>query len=86
MFVVASASFRLLYVLITLTHDHRKIVHFTRYPAAGWLARQVTGPFLWDTDPRYLLRDRDSSYDESFLRQVDVMGISKRYDTTFTLA
>jgi hypothetical protein len=64
MFVVASASFRLLYVMIILTHDRRKIVRFdvTRHPTAGWLSRQVTEAFPWDTAPRYMLRDRDSSY------------------------
>ena len=79
MFVVASASFRLLYVLIILAHDRRKIVRFdvTRHPTAGWLARQVTEAFPWDTAPRYLLRDRDSSYGESFRRQVDAMGITE---------
>jgi putative transposase len=57
MFVVASASFRLLYVMIILAHDRRKIVRFdvTRYPTAGWLARQITEAFPWDTAPRYLL-------------------------------
>jgi putative transposase len=79
MFVVASASFRLLYVMIILAHDRRKIVRFdvTRNPTAGWLARQVTEAFPWDIAPRYLLRDRDSSYGESFRRQVDAMGITE---------
>jgi putative transposase len=79
MFVVASASFRLLYVMIILTHDRRKIVRFdvTRYPTAGWLARQVTDAFPWDTAPRYLLRDRDASYGAEFCRQVDAMGITE---------
>ena len=64
MFIVASASFRLLYVMIILAHDRRKIVRFnvTRYPTAGWLSRQVTEAFPWDTAPRYLLRDRDASH------------------------
>jgi hypothetical protein len=75
MFVVASVSFRLLYVMIILTHDRRKIVRFdvTRHPTAGWLARQVTDAFPWDTAPRYLLRDHDSSYGQDFRRQVDAM-------------
>ena len=79
MFVVASASFRLLYVMIILAHDRRKIVRFdvTRYPTAGWLARQVTEAFPWDTAPRYLLRDRDASYGEDFRKQVDAMGITE---------
>src|SRR5208337_687836 len=47
MFVVVSASFRLLYVMIILAHDRRTIVRFdvTRNPTAGWLARQVTDAF-----------------------------------------
>jgi len=79
MFVVASASFRLLYVMIILAHDRRTIVRFdvTRYPTAGWLARQVTDAFPWDTAPRYLLRDRDSSYGQDFRKQIDAMGIAE---------
>src|SRR6202158_2219909 len=79
MFVVASASFRLLYVMIILAHDRRRIVRFdvTRYPTAGWLARQVTEAFPWDTAPRYLLRDRDASYGQHFRKQVDAMGITE---------
>jgi len=77
MFVVASASFRLLYVMIILTHDRRKIVRFdvTRHPTAGWLARQVTEAFPWDTAPRYLLRDRDSIYAGPFRQRVRGMGV-----------
>jgi putative transposase len=78
-FVVASASFRLLDVMIILAHDRRKIVRFdvTRHPTAGWLSRRVTEAFPWDTAPRYLRRDRDASYGENFRRQVDAMGITE---------
>ena len=64
MFVVASASFRLLYVMIILAHDRRKIMRFDviRNPTAGRLARQVTEALPWDTAPRSLVRDRDASY------------------------
>jgi hypothetical protein len=43
LFIVASASFRLLYVMIILSHDRRKMVRFdvTPHPTAGWLSRQV---------------------------------------------
>jgi transposase InsO family protein len=79
LFVVAFASFRLLYVMIILTQDRRKIVRFdvTRNPTAGWLARQVTEAFPWDTAPRYLLRDSDASYDHDFRKQVNAMGITE---------
>ena len=49
----------------------------TRNPTAGLLARQVTEAFPWDSAPRYLVRDRDSSCGESFRRQVDAMGITE---------
>jgi hypothetical protein len=79
MFVVASAAFRLLFVTLILAHDCRKIVRFdvTQHPTAGWLSRQVTEAFPWDTAPRYLLRDRDTSYGLGFRNRVDAMRITE---------
>ncbi len=79
MFVVATATFRLLYALIVLRHDRRTIIHFdvTENPTQAWLARQMTEAFPWDTAPRYLLRDRDASYGLIFRDRVQVMGINE---------
>jgi hypothetical protein len=79
MFVVASASFRLLYVIIILAHDRRKIVRaaVTAHPTAAWLSRQLTEAFPWDTAPRFLLRDRDASYGSDFCNRVEAMGIKE---------
>ena len=79
MFVVASASFRLLYVMIILAHDRRKIMRtaVTEHPTAAWLSRQVTEAFPWDTAPRYLLRDRDASHGPDFHSHVEAMGIKE---------
>src|SRR5260370_12860583 len=79
MFVVASASFRLLYVVIILAHDRRNIVRtaVTEHPTAAWLSRQVTEAFPWDTAPRYLLRDRDASYGSYFCNRIGAMGITE---------
>ena len=62
MFVVATATFRLLYTVIVLGHDRRRIIHFEVTKDPTQLARQMTEAFPWDTAPRYLLRDRDASY------------------------
>jgi len=77
MFVVASTSFRLLYVMIILAHDRRKVMRFdvTQNPTAVWLSHQVTEAFPWDTAPRFLLRDRDASYGAPFRKRGEVMGI-----------
>jgi putative transposase len=79
MFVVPSATFRMLFVMLILAHDRRRIVRFdvTQHPTAGWLSRQVTDAFPWDTAPRFLLRDRDASYGSVFRKRVEVMGITE---------
>ncbi len=79
MFVVITASFRLLYALVVLGHERRKVIHFdvTPNPTQAWLARQVTEAFPWDTAPRFLLRDRDASYGQTFRYRVQAMAIEE---------
>ncbi len=79
MFVVATATFQLLYALIVLGHDRRRVIHFevTPNPTQIWLARQMTEAFPWDTAPRYLLRDRDASYGQAFRDRVQAMAIKE---------
>src|SRR3979490_1896551 len=79
MFVVATATFRILYALIVLGHDRRKVIHFdvTHNPTQVWLSRQMTEAFPWDTAPRYLLRDRDASYGPVFRNRLQAMEIKE---------
>jgi hypothetical protein len=64
-FVVPTATCRLLFVLVLLAHDRRRVVHFavTEHPTAAWTAQQFRDAFPWDELPRYLLRDRDHAFD-----------------------
>jgi hypothetical protein len=39
--------------------------------------RSMTEAFPWDTAPRFLLRDRDSSYGAEFSKRVDAMRITE---------
>jgi len=77
LFVVPTMSFRLLYGLVILSLGRREIVHVgaTYHPTAGWLARQITEAFPWETAPRHLIRDRDCAYGEIFRRRLSAMGI-----------
>src|SRR6202795_1516587 len=79
MFIVVSATFQMLYVVIVLRHDPRKIAHFgaTRHPTQVWLAPQVTEAFPWDTTSRYLLRDWDTAYGHRFRERVRVRGLEQ---------
>jgi transposase InsO family protein len=78
-FTVPTATFRILYVLVFLSHGRRRIVHFnvTDSPSSLWTARQLIEAFPWDTAPRYLLRDRDKIYGLEFERTVFHLGIEE---------
>lgn len=76
---VPTVSFRILYCFVVLLHQRRIVVHFnvTEYPTAQWTAQQIIDAFPYDEAPRYLLRDRDSTYGEFFSRRVKHMGVKK---------
>ena len=78
-FVVPTATLRVLYVLLIMSHDRRRILHFnvTTAPSARWTAQQVREAFPYDTVPRYLLRDRDRIFGADFVRCVKSMGIEE---------
>jgi transposase InsO family protein len=64
-FVVPTVTYRLLFVLVLLAHDRRRIRHIavTAHPTAAWTAQQLREAFPWDEAPRYLLHDRDHAFD-----------------------
>ena len=64
LFVVPTVTFRLLFVLVILAHDRRRIVHLavTEHPTAAWTAQQLRNAFPETEAPRYLLHDRDSVF------------------------
>jgi len=76
-FAVSTISFRLLYVLVFLSHDRRRIIHFnvTANPTAHWCAQQLRNAFCDHEPPRFLLRDRDAKFGEMFTDTVTALGI-----------
>jgi hypothetical protein len=69
----------LLYLMVILGHDRRKIVRFDviQHPTAEWQSQQITEALPWDTAPPFLLRDRDALYGSVFSKRVDAMGIAE---------
>jgi putative transposase len=78
-FTVPTARLRVLFVLVVLAHHRRRIVHFnvTEHPTAQWTAQQIVDAFPNDTEPSYLLRDRDQVYGHAFRHRVKGMGIGE---------
>jgi transposase InsO family protein len=79
MFVVVTMSFRLLFAMVILSLDRRKILHVnaTRHPTQNWLANEVTHAFTKHPRPNFLIRDRDRSYGRQFSTRVRDLGIQE---------
>ena len=78
-FVVPTVTFRVLYVLLIISHDRRRILHFnvTTSPCAQWTGQQVVEAFPYETKPRFLLHDRDSIFGSGLACRVGSMGIEE---------
>src|SRR5207244_4716348 len=78
-FTVPTVTGRVLFVLLVLSHERRRVAHFnvTEHPTAEWTAQQIVEAFPNDTAPRRLLRDRDSIYSDAFKRRVSGMAITE---------
>jgi putative transposase len=78
-FTVSTLTGRLLFVFVLLSHDRRRIVHIncTDHPTSMWTAQQLVEAFPEDTAPRWLLRDRDTIYNDEVRRRIASLGISE---------
>ncbi len=76
-FVVPTITFKLLYVLVFLSHNRRRVIHFniTTHPTAQWSAQQLRNAFSDAEPPRFLIRDRDAKFGELFTETVAALGM-----------
>jgi hypothetical protein len=53
-FTVPTATFRVLFVFVVLSHERRRVVHFgvTEHPTQEWTMQQMREAFPWDQAPR----------------------------------
>ena len=72
-FTVPTARLRVLFVLVVLAHDRRRVVSFnvTEHPTPEWTAQQLVEAFPWESPPKYLLRDREIAHDDIGRTQFD---------------
>jgi putative transposase len=78
-FTIPTATFRILYCFVILSHNRRKVLHFnvTFNPTASWAAQQIVEAFPYDSAPKYLLRDNDSIYGQAFQNRIASLGIEE---------
>jgi transposase InsO family protein len=66
--VVASATFRLLYVLVVMEHASRRLIHLnvTTHPTAAWTLQQLREAIPSDHTYRFILHDHDAIFSPRF--------------------
>ena len=79
LFTVPTVTFRILYVIVVLRLERRRVMHFnvTEHPTSQWAGQQIVEAFPWNEAPRYLLRDRDSVYGARFRCRIQSLGIEE---------
>src|SRR5271157_265807 len=77
-FVVASATFRIFYVLVVMEHASRKIIHLnvTAHPTAAWTLQQLREAIPSDHRYRFILHDRDAIFSTRLDAAVARMGLA----------
>jgi putative transposase len=75
--VVATATFRVLYVLVVMEHVSRRIIHLnvTAHPTAAWTLQQLREAIPSDHTYRFILHDRDAIFSTGFDASVARMGL-----------
>ena len=77
-FTVPTLTCRILFVFVVLAHDRRRILHVdvTRHPTSAWTRQQLREACPNDTKARFLVHDRDTTFDAAFGRTVDAVGLT----------
>jgi transposase InsO family protein len=77
--VVPTVKGQLLLVFVILSLARRRVLHVnvTAHPTAAWTAQQMVEALPWTATPRYVIRDRDGIYGETFQGRVENLGLEQ---------
>ena len=63
-FTVPTVFFKVLYVIVIISHERRVIKHFaiTNHPTSAWVAQQLREATPFGLQPKYLIHDNDTIF------------------------
>jgi putative transposase len=75
--VVATATFRILYVFVVMEHASRRMIHVnaTAHPNAAWTLQQLREAIASDHAYRFIIHDRDAIFSSAFDASVAGLGL-----------
>jgi len=76
LFTIPLATFRVLYALVIIDHGRRVLLYcnVSFNPTALWVVQQLREAFPFDTAPRYLIFDRDSTFSTHVIATIKSFG------------
>ena len=75
--VVRTVFFKPAYVFVAISHDRRKIRHFsvTSTPHSQWAIQQLHETFAFDEVTKYVIRDNDKIFSDDFKAHIRNFGL-----------
>jgi transposase InsO family protein len=75
--VTVTATFRLVYVLVVIHHESRRLLHVnvTCTPTAAWTLQQLREAINIEDLHRYLIHDRDGIFSRDLDRSINSLGL-----------
>jgi hypothetical protein len=76
-FVVVTTTFRIIYVLLIMEIEIRRILQFnvTRHPTAEWTMQQFRECVIGDEGYRFIIHDRDSIFSRGLDSSLRTLGL-----------
>ncbi len=76
-FTLPTLTFGVLYCFFVIAHGRRQALHFnvTRHPTSAWVAQRLREAFPYDTAPRYLIFDRDATFNTEVVETAKTLGV-----------
>src|SRR5215831_11533939 len=76
-FIVVTATFRVVYVLLIMEIETRRIIHVnvTRHPTAEWTMQQFKESVVGDEGNKFIIHDRDSHYSKGLDSSLRTLGL-----------
>ncbi len=77
---IPTIFFKNIYVFVVLSLDRRKVVHInvTQHPTAERTSMQLLQAFPFETEPRYIVRDRDKIYGEKVQETLRLLEVEEK--------
>ena len=79
-FTVPTLTFGMLYCFFVISHDRRRILHFsvTRHPTNAWGSQQLREAFPYGLTARYLIFDRATNFGEEVVSTIKSFSIEPK--------